>query len=161
MKVSELMTQKVRTCRPTDSLERAAQIMWEEDCGCVPIVDADRSVRGMITDRDVCMAAYTRGEALSSLSVAQAMSDGAVCCRMDDDIEDALKSMTENQLHRLPVVDDAQQLSGVLSMSDILQSRLRRKHSEELLETMVALTRPRQAHLEKESAKRVSVGAGA
>jgi CBS domain-containing protein len=142
-------------------MERAAQIMWEGDCGCVPIVDARRNVQGMITDRDLCMAAYTRGQALSSMSVAQAMSDGVVCCRTEDDVEDALKRMAESQLHRLPVVDEGNQLAGMLSMADILQSRLRRKHAEEMLETMVALTRPRRAHEVQEPAKRVSVGAGA
>jgi CBS domain-containing protein len=156
MKVSELMSREVLACRPTDSMERAAQIMWEKDCGCVPIVDAGRNVQGMITDRDLCMAAYIKGQTLRSMSVAQAMSNSAACCRVDDDVEDALQMMAEKQLHRLPVVNDGEGLVGMLSLTDILQSRFRRKHLDEVLETMVAVTCPRHPHEVQTSAKRAT-----
>ena len=64
MKVGDLMTKDVKACSQHDSLNRAAQLMWENDCGSVPVVDSDSKVVGMLTDRDICMAAYTKGIAL-------------------------------------------------------------------------------------------------
>ena len=74
MKIQNLMTRDVRTCRREDVLVEAARIMWENDCGSVPVVDAQRHVVGMITDRDICMAAYTRGQRLADMTVESAMS---------------------------------------------------------------------------------------
>lgn len=62
MNIEELMTRNVET--PQDMLSRAAQIMWERDCGCVPVVDASRHLMGILTDRDICMAAYTKRKPL-------------------------------------------------------------------------------------------------
>jgi CBS-domain-containing membrane protein len=167
VKVSELMTRDVLACRPTDSIERAVQIMWEQDCGCVPVVDAQQNVVGMITDRDACMGAYTKGCALGEMSVAQAMSNGVALCRMHEDVEAALRMMADKQLHRLPVVDQGQRLAGVLSMADVLQAMAardaaaRRKYGEEILETLAAVTRPRRARQAEKPAKRIALAAGA
>jgi CBS domain-containing protein len=167
VKVSELMTRDVLTCRPTDSMSRAAQIMWEQDCGCVPIVDAERSVLGMITDRDACIASYTRGLALGEMAIGQAMSNGAAVCRMNDDVETALRIMAEKQLHRLPVVDQGQRLAGMLSMADVVQAvggrdvATRRKYAEEILDVMAAVTRPRRERPAQKPAKRVQIPVGA
>src|SRR5690606_28351921 len=67
MQVRELMTRDVQVCGPRDDLNRAAQIMWDHDCGVVPVVDSERRPIGMVTDRDVCMAAYTQGKPLSAI----------------------------------------------------------------------------------------------
>ena len=80
MKVSDLMTREVRTCHQHDSLNRAAQLMWENDCGAVPVVDSDLKVIGMLTDRDICMAAYTQGKRLDEIPVVTAMSRQVVRC---------------------------------------------------------------------------------
>ena len=58
MRVKELMSQPVRSCAVTDSADRAAQIMWEGDCGAVPVLDDDRRLVGVVTNRDICMAAF-------------------------------------------------------------------------------------------------------
>jgi CBS-domain-containing membrane protein len=59
--VHDIMRVRVFTCSAADTLHRAAQIMWEKDCGCLPVVDATRHVQAVITDRDICMAALTQG----------------------------------------------------------------------------------------------------
>ncbi len=74
MNVSDLMTTAVKSCVIGDSLQRAAQLMWENDCGVVPVLDGEGRVVGMITDRDICMAAYTHGQALWQLPVSGAMA---------------------------------------------------------------------------------------
>ena len=69
MKVAELMTRSVLAAHPQDSLARAAQMMWDHDCGALPVIDDSGRVLGMITDRDVCMAAYTQGRPLAEIPV--------------------------------------------------------------------------------------------
>ena len=74
MNAGNLMTAGARTCSLIDSLNLAAQIMWENDCGCVPVVDDDGRAIAMITDRDICMAAYTQGKLLKDMPVSIAAS---------------------------------------------------------------------------------------
>ena len=61
MKVRDLMSRPVQTCRSNESLNAAAQKMWDEDIGAVAVVDDKNRVVGVVTDRDLCMAAYTQG----------------------------------------------------------------------------------------------------
>src|SRR4051812_38042425 len=74
MRVGELMTRDVATCGPGDSLARAAKIMWDRDCGVVPVLDPKGHVIAMLTDRDICMAAWSKGAPLSDLRVGDAAS---------------------------------------------------------------------------------------
>jgi len=106
MKVGELMTADAKACGPSDTLNRAAQLMWENDCGAVPVVDQQLRVIGMVTDRDICMAAYTQGRPLAQSRVESAMSHGAYTCAPGDDIASAEKLMCERQVRRLPVIDE-------------------------------------------------------
>jgi CBS domain-containing protein len=61
MKVSQIMEGAVKSCSRSESLNTAAKLMWDYDCGCVPVVNEQGEVLGLITDRDICMAAYTQG----------------------------------------------------------------------------------------------------
>jgi CBS domain-containing protein len=148
MKVSDLMTKEVKACSQHDSLNRAAQLMWENDCGAVPIVDPDSKVIGMLTDRDICMAAYTKGIGLKDASVASVMSRNVSVCNPSDNISAAAERMRERQIRRLPVVDKSQRLVGILSVSDIAceterlrasKSRKRPIKDGELIETLGAI----------------------
>jgi len=121
MRVEQLMTRDVLTCRPDDHLNAAARIMWERDCGCVPVVergDGGARVVGMITDRDICMAAYTQGRPLSEIEVARVMARNVRSCRFTDSLGTALKILEQNQLRRLPVLDQNDHLIGMLSLAD-------------------------------------------
>jgi CBS-domain-containing membrane protein len=100
--------------------------MWENDCGCVPVVDAAGRVVGMLTDRDVCMAAYTQGRPLAEIPVSSAMSRSVVACGPDDTIATAEQRMRQHRVRRLAVVDDEGRIAGILSLSDIA----RRAHQE-------------------------------
>src|SRR5260370_7143341 len=102
MKVAELMVGEVTACSPDDALNRAAQIMWENDCGCVPVVDRAARLIAMLTDRDICMAAYTRGGTLKDIRVSAAISSELFACRPADDPVDAKKMMPDPQLSRPP-----------------------------------------------------------
>ena len=132
MKVQELMTRHLVVCGPSDSLSRAAQIMWDRDCGCVPVVDEGGRPTAMITDRDICMAAYTRGGRLSDLTVSKAASHRLVAVRPDDEIATAEQLMRQFQIRRLPVVDDAGTLVGLVSMNDLARHARRGHRGHEL-----------------------------
>lgn len=119
MKIEQLMTRPVRSCRPEDAINCAAQIMWEADVGCVPVVDGGNRVVGMITDRDIAMAAYTQGRALDGISVESVMAKQVHTCSPGDDVSSAEERMQKFQVRRLPVVDSAATLVGIISVNDI------------------------------------------
>ena len=119
MKVRELMSSPAYSCRPTDSLARAAQLLWDHDCGMLPVVDGAGRVTSTITDRDICMAALSSGRTLGDLRVVDSMSRRIVTCEPDDDLTDAVRRMTQSQVRRLPVVDADGKPRGVLSLNDL------------------------------------------
>ena len=147
MRVRDLMTRTVATCGPTDSLGRAAQLMWERDCGTVPVVNREREVVGIITDRDVCMAAHFTGKALREISVGEVMTRSVHVCGPKDSIESAEAIMRENQVRRLPVVDEFRRVIAILSVADIA-SHIRvpgePSHADPLfVETLAKISAPR------------------
>ncbi len=119
MKVEQIMNRDVKTCCPQDSLNKAAQIMWEETCGAVPVVDDQYRPVGFLTDRDICMGAYTQGKPLAKLQAGGAMARKLVCCRADDDLDSAAQLMRQNHTRRLPVIDREGVLVGLLSLDDL------------------------------------------
>jgi CBS domain-containing protein len=118
--VRSVMSSSVRSCAPEDSLARAAQTMWDADCGALPIV-ANGKVVAMLTDRDVCMTSYFQGKPLGDLRVADAMSKHLLSCGPDDSLTTVLATMSEQRVRRLPVVGPSGDLLGVLSQADVLR----------------------------------------
>jgi len=119
VKVHELMRHPAHTCAAHDSLETAARLLWEHDCGFLPVVDPEGRVVAAITDRDICMGAYTRGKRLADLSVGDSMSKTVVSCRADEDLVVAAQKMAEHGVRRLPVVDAKGHVRGILSLNDL------------------------------------------
>lgn len=146
MKVSDVMTKEVRTCRVNDTLNDAAREMWDGDCGSLPVVDDQQHVVGMITDRDVSMAAYLQGRPLREIGVASAMSRHLYVCQPKHDIGEAEAVMRDRQIRRLPVVDRDGRIAGIISLNDIAvafdrERGKRRKavEAEEVAETLAAI----------------------
>ncbi|MBL8754544.1 MAG: CBS domain-containing protein [Planctomycetes bacterium] len=119
MKVQEAMTRSPATCLLQDSLHAAAQKLWEHDCGCLPVVDRDGRALAMLTDRDVCMAAWSTGQPLHELAVSTAMSRQVVGCRTNEDVAAVAARMAKHGLRRLPVLDHDGLLVGILSLADL------------------------------------------
>lgn len=119
--VMDLMTQPVTSCRPSDTMNEAARLMWGRDCGCIPVVDAAAHLVGMVTDRDICMAAYTSGSALAAIPVSRAMSKIVISCRTDDEIAVVHDKMGQGRVRRIPVVDPEGRLVGIVSLSDLVR----------------------------------------
>jgi len=137
------MTHRPQVCGPGDSLNRAAQIMWERDCGCVPVVDWNESPIGMITDRDVCMAAYTQGRTLHEMSVESARSRDAIRVHENDALEIAERLMSQHQLRRLPVVDDTGRVVGLLSIHDLAHVAQAEDDAKRVNDTLACICAPR------------------
>jgi CBS domain-containing protein len=120
MKVREMMTKDVTTCRRETNLAEVVKLMWEQDCGVLPVVTSDGNVSGMITDRDICVALATRGQTADRIAVHDVIAGTAYTCLVDDDAIVALKTMKSQRVRRLPVVDAEGRLKGILSLNDVI-----------------------------------------
>jgi CBS domain-containing protein len=119
MHVQDLMTHLAITCHVNDTLDAAAQKMWDHDCGVLPVVNDEGKVTGMITDRDICMAALTQGRPLHDLLVNLAMAKHVIAVGPDQTLDDVEQLMTQHQIRRLPVVDAANRPLGVVSLNNL------------------------------------------
>jgi CBS domain-containing protein len=157
MVVADLMTRQPVAVTPDSSLAEAAQLMWQHDCGALPVLERDSTrVIGMITDRDVCMACWSRNVAPSDGFVANAMSQHLVYCHPNESVERAEVIMHANQIRRLPVVDTDERLVGILSLADIARateaapklSTARVLSTDNLTSTLAGICRTRPATTE-------------
>ncbi len=153
MKVRDLMTKNVASIRASEQLSAAAKLMWDCDCGALPVLD-DMGVRtiGMLTDRDICMAAWMQDRPPSAIPVLHAMSQALVRCAPDDSISVAEDTMRSKQIRRLPVLDGDGRLVGIISLADIAREveRERRRGArevapDEVSTTLASICEPRQA----------------
>lgn len=120
MKVQDIMTSDVQCCGPDTNLAAAAKMMWDSDCGALPVLNVEGQVMGMITDRDICMAAATKNKPASDITVWETVSGKAHTCHLPDDIHTALDIMKRERVRRLPVVDEDGVLQGIVAMNDFV-----------------------------------------
>lgn len=120
MTARTLMSAPVHTCQPDTNLATVAQLMWDHDCGFVPVVDAEGHVAGVVTDRDICIASATRHLRPARIPAAEAMSSAVYACLPDDRLDDVLATMSTHQIRRLPVIDATGHLLGVVSLNDLV-----------------------------------------
>lgn len=124
MRIERLMSPNVQYCSPDDTLDRAAQLMWDFDCGSVPVCTGNGAPRvvGMITDRDICMSALFERKPLRDLRVASAMSRSVLVCFPSDRPARVERVMRERQIRRMPVADESQNLLGIVSLADLARA---------------------------------------
>ena len=147
MKVKELMTTDVKRCTLETNLAATAKIMWEGDCGAVPVTDERDRVVGVITDRDICIAAATRPRTEGEIPVRDVISKALYTCAPGDDVRAALETMKARKIRRLPVVEQGGRLVGIVSIHDIaLLSRSRNADvsADSVLDAFIAITAPAQ-----------------
>jgi CBS domain-containing protein len=143
MKVRAIMTRDVKTCRPETNLAEVVKLMWEEDCGVLPVVNSDGKVVGMITDRDICVAIATRGRTADRIEVRDVTAGKACSCAPDDDAVVALQTMKSQRVRRLPVVDGEGGLKGILSLNDVV-THTGAASSTEIVSTMASICEHRR-----------------
>ena len=122
MDIREVMTTSPRWCLPSDSASKAARIMKDIDAGLIPVVENAESRRlvGVVTDRDLCLEVIAESRNPDTVPVKDAMTRTLICCLPEDEMQKALELMGENQVRRIPVVDQQGTLQGIVSMADVL-----------------------------------------
>ena len=117
MKISDVMTRDVRTVRPDTTAQEAASFMLQEDAGSMPVKDGDRLI-GMVTDRDIAVRGVAKGYGPDT-PVSELMTNELICARIDDDVEEVASRMSQAQVRRLPVIDENENLCGIVSLGDL------------------------------------------
>lgn len=139
MKVQELMSRDVRTCSPEANLAEVTAIMWDADCGIVPVVNERGEAVGVVTDRDLCMALGTRNVRPSDLTAREVMTTPVVGCAPEDSMSEALALMERHRVRRLPVLGIGGIVLGMLSVNDIVLHGYSVAVKEPLLVTLRAV----------------------
>lgn len=145
MKVRDIMSQNVQSVGSDDHLATAATLMWEADCGVVPVVGENNKVLGMLTDRDICIAVATRHRRADEIRVGEVISGQLFSCDPDAELKTALVTMKEHKIRRVPVVGRKGELLGVLSLNDVIleakEGRNKKSPSvEEVLDVLKAIS---------------------
>lgn len=120
MKARELMSAQPACCTPDDTVQEAARLMCECDCGCIPVVDDKESNQlvGVITDRDITCRCTAEAKGPKT-QVKDAMTRDPKCCGPDDEVELVERIMIDEQVRRVPVVDDRGFCVGIIAQADL------------------------------------------
>jgi len=140
MKVSEVMTSDVQTVTPDQSAREAANFMLRAEAGSIPVTEGNKVI-GMITDRDIAVRGVAEGRGPDT-PVRELMTDHIICARQDDDVDDVARRMSEQQVRRLPVLDEDDQLCGIVSLGDLA----RESRGEEAHEALEGVSQPGGSH---------------
>jgi CBS domain-containing protein len=124
------MTSNPSVCREENTIYDVVRIMSREDCGVVPVVDSDEKCVGIITDRDICLRLVLDHLDPEDTLVSELMSEDVITCHPDEDMEQVIAKMEREQIRRIPVVNDSDNIVGIISEGDIAKSEVKPKVSE-------------------------------
>lgn len=162
MLVEELMSRGVKSCHPETDLATAAQMMFEGDFGVLPVVDQEEHVKGILTDRDICLAVTAKRQSATNLKAADTISGQAYCVHMNDDIHEALKQMKAHRVRRLPVLNAEDRLQGMISINDIILDAHEKGPNHpsyvEAMETLKGICLHRPTAIREEEPSRLTPG---
>lgn len=138
MQVRDVMTENPACCSPHASIQEVARLMVDHDCGEIPVVDEQNRPIGVVTDRDICCRAVAEGKDASQTAVSEVMSNPAMTVELEDSLDDCCRRMEENQIRRVPVVDQAGSCCGMVAQADIA----RRAPEDETAEFLRDMSKP-------------------
>jgi CBS domain-containing protein len=120
-KCDEVMTKTPVCCLPTDMATKVAQLMKSGNIGSIPVIENEqiKKLVGIVTDRDLALKIIAEGRDAKSTKVEAVMTRKVVTCRADDDLQKALDAMSEHQLRRIPVVDNDNNILGIIAQADV------------------------------------------
>jgi CBS domain-containing protein len=120
-KCNEVMTKNPVCCLPDDSAAKAAELMKSGNIGSIPVIEnaQNQKLVGIVTDRDLALKIVSEGRDAKSTKVEAVMTRKVVTCLADDDVQKALDAMAEHQLRRIPVVDNANRVVGIIAQADV------------------------------------------
>jgi CBS domain-containing protein len=144
MQLKEFVNSRVETVEPGDTLQRAAEKMRELDIGSLPVCD-DGHLAGVITDRDIIVRAIAKGSDPAAVTVSEIMTPEVLWCFENDEVEEAARIMQENQVRRIMVLNDANELVGITSLGELATVTGNRLLAGETLESVSEDSRASQA----------------
>jgi CBS domain-containing protein len=120
-KCSEVMTKNPVCCLPNDLVTKAAELMKSEHVGSIPVIENEQTKKlvGIVTDRDLALKIVADGLDAKSTKVETVMTRKVVTCHAEDDLQKAVDAMSENQLRRIPIVDDDNKILGIIAQADV------------------------------------------
>jgi CBS domain-containing protein len=148
------MTKGVSVCNPDTNAAAAAEIMWTQDCGVLPVLNESGRVVGIVTDRDLFIALGTQNRNACGLAVGAIMHREPSVCAPGDDVRNAMKAMAEQRIHRLPVVDESGALKGILSLNDVLRQVKPEGKCADVIRTLKAIGERQQPDQAKRASAR-------
>jgi CBS domain-containing protein len=119
--VREVMTSNPTCALPTDTVHRVAQLMKSENVGPIPVVESHNSKKlvGIVTDRDLVLKVLAEGRNGQDTTVEAVMSRNPVSCRENDNLDQAYQAMSQHQIRRIPIVNDRNEIVGIIAQADI------------------------------------------
>ena len=159
MKTKHVMTKDPSCCLPSDPASRAARIMRDENIGVVPVIDNEQSQKivGVVTDRDLCMNVVAESRNPDGVLVETCMTTAVVSCSASDAVDKVMELMKENQIRRIPVVDDQHRLQGIVSMADLVsRAELKPAQAHDTLKKVSAPSREPSKPRAKSSSERAA-----
>jgi CBS domain-containing protein len=144
-KVRDIMTPDPVCCLTTDSVQRAAQLMRDEDIGSVPVIsDPQRKgLVGIVTDRDLTITVLAEARDARTTMVGDVMSSQVVSCRADDDADKVMDLMARYQLRRIPVVDANNSILGIVAQADVA---VRMEEPRKTAEVVERISQPNESN---------------
>jgi CBS domain-containing protein len=132
MQVKDVMTPDPACCTPDSTLQRVAEMMVEHDCGEIPVVENMASMRpvGVITDRDITCRTVAKGLNPLTLTVSDCMTTPCVTVTPDTSLDECCRRLEENQIRRVPVVDEGGACVGIVALADIAKHARKRETAE-------------------------------
>lgn len=138
MQTKDIMTESPACCGPDTPLSEVARMMVEHDCGEIPVVDEGKKPVGVVTDRDITCRTVAEGQNPLELTARDCMSSPVVTVTPDTSVDDCCKAMEENQVRRVPVVDESGACCGMVSQADVAQ----RGSKDETADVVKEVSRP-------------------
>lgn len=139
MNVEDIMTKNPACCKIDDRASQAAQVFWEKDCGCVPLINDQGELCGIVTDRDLCMTAHFSDKKLSEIRLGDISQGRVHTCFPSQDIVEAARLMQNAQVRRIVVIDSDSNVVGILSLTDIALATV---PAEDVASTLGAICAP-------------------
>lgn len=119
MKVKDCMCYEVAYLTPESTIEDCAKLMSNRHIGCIPVCDNNKTVVGLVTDRDVILRSIACDKDIKNTPVSDIMTCKVCCCGPDEEINEAEKKMSDEQIRRLPVVDENNKIIGIITLGDL------------------------------------------
>ena len=126
MRIADLIARKgsaVLTVPPDAPVSNLLEVLAERNVGAAVVCEGDR-LAGIVSERDVVRHLHSRGASLLDAPVSEIMTTVVATCRLEDDVQTLSRTMTDRRIRHIPVVDDQERLTGIVSIGDVVKTRI-------------------------------------